>query len=55
MHRHTRKMLTTIMVAVALTMTIDEVFGPTATELWLAAALCTVFALECFRPRSDRL
>jgi hypothetical protein len=43
------------MVAVALTMTIQEVFGATATELWLAAALCTMFALECFRPRSDRL
>lgn len=55
MHRHTRKQLTAVVVAVALTMTIDEVLGPTATELWLAAALCTVFALECFRPRSDRL
>lgn len=55
MHRHTRKQLTAVAVAVALTMTIQEVFEPTATELWLAAALCTVFVLECYRPRSDRL
>ena len=55
MHRHTRKQLTAIMVAVALTMTIDEVFGPTATQLWLVAGMAVVFALECYRPRGDRL
>lgn len=54
-HRWVRKQLAAIMVALALTMTIDRVFGPTATQLWLAAALCTVLALECFRPRRGRL